>query len=127
MLRKRFFHSQSLNIALSIIDLKAERRVWTFYREKLWLKHMWKNRYDLAIREQFRADFCMTPDTFKDIFTLVRNRLEKQDTRFRKAFPIEKRVAIAFRSSHQGQNSQKNACGRVSFSIKLQVSGLQLY
>ena len=33
LLRKRFFRSQSLNTALSIIDLKAERRFWTLYRE----------------------------------------------------------------------------------------------
>ena len=36
----------------------------------------------------------MTPDTFVDIVTLIRNRLEKQDTRFREAVPIE-RVVIA--------------------------------
>ena len=88
---------------------------------------MWNNRNDLAIRQQFRADFRMTPDTFMDTFTLVRNRLEKQDTRFCEAFPIEKRVVIAFRSSHQSQNSQKkrlpqkNTCAKVSFSVKLQV------
>ena len=53
------------------------------------------NRNDLAIRQQFREDFRMTPDTFSDIVTLVRNRLEKQeDTRFREAVSIEKRVAI---------------------------------
>ena len=56
---------------------------------------MWKNRNDLALRQQFRADFRMTPDTFMDTLTLVRNRLEKQHTRFREAFPIEKRIAIA--------------------------------
>ena len=53
------------------------------------------NRNDLAIRQQLRADFRMTPDTFSNIVTLVRNRLEKQGTRFRKAVVIEKRVAIA--------------------------------
>ena len=51
---------------------------------------MWNNRNDLAIRQQFRADFRMTPDTFMDIVTLVRNRLEKKHTRFREAAPIEK-------------------------------------
>ena len=39
-----------LNLALSIIDLKVERKVWTFYREQLWFQHMWKNRNDLALR-----------------------------------------------------------------------------
>ena len=94
LLRNRFFGSQSLNVASLITDLKAKRRVWTFYREELWFQHMWNNRNDLAIRQQFRADFRMTPDTFSDIVTLVRNRLEKQDTRFREAVSIEKRVAI---------------------------------
>ena len=56
---------------------------------------MRNNRNDLAIRQQFRADSRMTPDTFSDIVTLVRNRLEKQDTQFCEAVPIEKRVAIA--------------------------------
>ena len=129
---------QSLNIALWIIDLKAESRIWTFYREKLWFQHIWSNRNDLAIRQAFRADFRMIPDTFMDTITLVRNRLQKQGTRFREAFPIAKKVPIAFRSSHQrcsmkklfleiSQNSQESTCARVSFSIKLQVSRLQLY
>ena len=56
---------------------------------------MRNNRNDLAIRQQLTADFRMTPDAFSNIVTLVRNRLEKQDTRFRKAVVIEKRVVIA--------------------------------
>ena len=50
----------------------------------------------------------MTPDTFMDTFTLVRNILEKQDTKFREAFPTEKRVAIAFRISHQRCSMEKD-------------------
>ena len=56
---------------------------------------MWNNINDLAIKQQFRADFRMTLDIFMDIVILVRNKQEKQDTRFREAVPIEKRVAIA--------------------------------
>ena len=88
LLRKRFFRSQSVNIGLSIIDLKAVKCVWTFYREELWFQHMWNNRNDLAIRQRFRTDLRMTSDTFMDIVTLVSNRLEKQDTRSREAVPI---------------------------------------
>ena len=84
---------------------------------------MWSNRYDLAIRQQFRADFRMTPDTFMDTFILVRNRLEKQDTRFREAFPIEKRVAIAFRSSHQPKSTGKRLYQNLFFN---NVDGLTL-
>ena len=50
----------------------------------------------------------MTPDTFMDTFTLVRNRLEKQDTRFREVFPIEMRVAIVFRSNHKRCSMKKD-------------------
>ena len=49
----------------------------------------------------------MTPDTFMDIVTLVRNRPEKQETRFREAVPIEKRVVTAFRSIHQRCSMKK--------------------
>ena len=38
---------------------------------------MWNHRNDLPIRQQFRADFRMTPDRFLDTFTLVRNKLRK--------------------------------------------------
>ena len=57
---------------------------------------MWNNRNDLAIRQQFRADFRMTPDTFIDTVTLVSNRIKKQDTRFREAVSNEKWVATAW-------------------------------
>ena len=49
----------------------------------------------------------MKPDTFMDTFTLVRNSLERKYTRFREAFPTEKRVAIAFRISHQRCSMKK--------------------
>ena len=42
-----------------------------------------------------------------DTFSLVRNSLEKQVTRFCEAFPTEKRVAITFRISHQRCSMKK--------------------
>ena len=50
----------------------------------------------------------MTPDTFMDTFTLVRNSLEKQDTRFCEAFSTEKKVAIAFGINHQRCSMKKD-------------------
>ena len=49
----------------------------------------------------------MTPDTFMDSFTLVRNSLEKQDSQFRETLPPEKREAIAFRISYQRCSMKK--------------------
>ena len=37
----------------------------------------------------------MSQDTFRDIVRVVQPALEKRDTQFRRAIPIEKRVAIA--------------------------------
>ena len=82
---------------------------------------MGNNRNDLAIRQQFTVDFRMTPNTFMDTFSLVRNRLEKQDTRFREAFPIEKTVAIAFKSSHQRCSMKK-----VYLEISQNITGKHL-
>ena len=55
---------------------------------------MQNNWNDLAIRQQFREDFCMTPDTFINTFTLVKNRLEKQVTQCCEAFLIQKTVVM---------------------------------
>ena len=38
LLRKRFSGSQNLNAASSVTDLKAKRRVWTFYRDPFLLR-----------------------------------------------------------------------------------------
>ena len=61
----------------------------------------------------------MTPATFMDTFTLVRNSLEKQDTRFCEAFPTEKRVAIAFRISHQRCSMKKGLKSATLFKKRL--------
>ena len=61
----------------------------------------------------------MTPDTFMDTFTLVRNSLEKQDTRFFEAFPTEKRVAIAFTISHQRCSMKKDLRPATLFKRRL--------
>ena len=68
---------------------------------------MWNNRNDLAKRQQYRADFRMAPNTFMDIITLVRKRLENKDNQFHEAVPIEKRVSIGFGSSHQSWSMKK--------------------
>ena len=96
LLRKIFFGSQSLNIVLSITDLKAARKVWTFYRKDLCFQHMRSNRNYLAIRQQFRVDFRMAPDTFMDIVTLVRNRLENKTLNFVRLLQLQKEYRLLY-------------------------------
>ena len=47
------------------------------------------------VLEPFKDDFRIYPNTFVDIVNLVEGNISKQDIKFRKAIPIEKRVAIA--------------------------------
>ena len=136
LLKKSFFCSQSLNVALSLIDLKAKRRVWSFYREELWFQHMWNNRNDLAIWQQLRTDFCMTPDTLLDIVILVRNRIEKQVAQFRETVPVEKRVAISlwclatenfYRSISKTFSAGKSTAVSIRKSFCAEISPLSKY
>ena len=66
---------------------------------------MWNNRNDLAV---IQGRFSYDTQYIMDTFTLFRNSLEKQGTRFREAFPTEKRVAIVFRISHQRYSMKKD-------------------
>ena len=78
------------------LNFRKPRSVWAYERQEFWFNRM---LYDLQEDENFnlhwRQDFRMTLPTFMKIVELVRPRMEKRDTRFRRAIPIEKRVAIA--------------------------------
>ena len=50
---------------------------------------------DQNFEQHWRSDFRMSQDTFQDIVRVVQPALEKRDTQFRRAIPIEKRVEIA--------------------------------
>ena len=94
LLRKIFFGSQSLNIVLSITDLKAARKVW---KEKTYVFNICgATEIILAIRQQFRVDFRMAPDTFMDIVTLVRNRLENKTLNFVRLLQLQKEYRLLY-------------------------------
>ena len=61
-------------------------------REELWFDSMLN---DQNFEQHWRSDFLMSQDTFRDIVRVVQPALEKRDTQFQRARPIEKRVAIA--------------------------------
>ena len=74
---------------------RAPRSEWMFYREEFWFEILWMNRNNPDYENRWRSDFRMCGQTFSHIVDLVRANLEKRDTHFRKAIPIEKRVAVA--------------------------------
>lgn len=74
---------------------RKPRSVWAYKRRELWFNRMMYVEEDENLNLHWKQDFRMTRPTFLKIVELVRPRLEKRDTNFRKAIPIEKRVAIS--------------------------------
>ena len=74
-----------------------------YYRSLIWKV---KERCGPFTEKNYGFNPCGT--TEMDTFTLFRNSLEKQGTRFREVFPTEKRVAIVFRISHQRYSMKKD-------------------
>ena len=55
----------------------------------------------------------MSQDTFQDILRVAHPVLERRDTQFRRAIPIEKRAAKAlWRFSAGNKTGSKNICNR---------------
>ena len=49
-------------------------------------------RNDQNFEQHWRSDFRMSQDTFRDIVRVVQPALEKRDTQFRRAIPVEKQL-----------------------------------
>ena len=89
--RKQVFASM-MRSTLFEINIRRRRSVWAYQREEFWFDSMLN---DQNFEQHRRSDFRMSQDTFRDIVRVVQAALEKRDTQFRRAIPIEKRVAIA--------------------------------
>ena len=93
--RTRLKHLYLTNYLLFTLKTRRARRVWEFEREERWFDAMVQRINDDDAQLEWKKDFRVTGRTFQEIVRIVRPRLEKRDTQFRKAIPIEKRVAIA--------------------------------
>ena len=71
------------------------RRFWMINYGQTWFERFWANCFDHYFREIWRREFRFSVETFDFINNLVRDKMEKQNTFFRKAIPMEKRVAVA--------------------------------
>ena len=74
---------------------KNKRTIWALRREERWFNELWENRHNENYRNRWRADFRMSGQTFEKLVNLLRPFLQRQDTFFRSAIPVEKRVAVA--------------------------------
>ena len=74
------------------MNIRRRRSLWAYQREELWFD---STLNDQNFEQHWRSDFRMSQDTLRDIVRVVQPALKKRDTQFRRAIPIEKRVAIA--------------------------------
>ena len=71
------------------------RTVWAYEREERWFDELWDNRFNVDFLNRWRSDFRMSGVTFAKLVYLLRPLIEKRDTNFRRAIPVQKRVAVA--------------------------------
>ena len=93
-MRRRFFDYSTSNIFILLLS-RYQRSVWAFEREERWFQNLYENILNPEYEKHWKMNFRVTGETFLQLINLVRARMEKRDTNFRKAIPIEKRVAIA--------------------------------
>ena len=82
-----------------MVGQKGRKRpsVWTSSREESWFPDMWKNRFVEDYQgNPWKEDFRMKGSTFAKLVAILTPYLQNQDTRFRLAIPVEKRVAIYY-------------------------------
>ena len=85
----------SLSLFLNSTTGKVKLGIWQLKRQKLWFDKMWQKMSNNSYQKYWKTDFRMTGKTFEKLVNLVSPNLSKEDTKFRKSIPVQKRVAIA--------------------------------
>ena len=88
---------------------QVQRSVWAFEREEKWFQNLYENVLNPEYEKYWKMNFRVSGETFLKIIDLVRDRMEKRDTNFRKAIPLEKRVAIALWRLSSGIHFEQQA------------------
>ena len=89
----KLFLLNSINISTSLLD--QQRRYWAFDYEQNWFEIMMENKDHPVFIEMWMREFRVRPETFDYIVDLVRDGMTKNNTLFRNAVPVEKRIAAA--------------------------------
>ena len=94
----------SLNLFLNSTTEKAKRGIWQLKRQELWFDEILQKRSNNSYQKYWKTDFRMTGKTFEKLANLVFPNLSKEDTKFRKFIPVQKRVPIALWSLPTGNS-----------------------
>ena len=71
------------------------RNFWMTNYHQHWFETIWRLRRHQFVSKFFKCEFRVTPDTFEFILQLVNRSMSRDNTIFRDAIGIEKRVGIA--------------------------------
>ena len=82
-------------LRLGLAMIGRVRRFWVIERPQHWFETVWNSQLMAGCDDYWRQEFRFSKGTFMEIIRVVRPYLEKQNTNFRRAIPIEGRVAIA--------------------------------
>ena len=74
--------------------LPDTRRYWMIKYGQSWFDRLWNHRDNELFKKTWKKEFRFSLETFYFIMKLVQDKMEKSDTSFRKAVPLEKRVAV---------------------------------
>ena len=83
-------------------------------RDKKWFQNLYENVLNPEYEKYWKMNLRVSVETFLKIIALVRNRMEKRDTNFRKAIPLEMRVAIALWRLSSGNSFQTTS---ITFAV----------
>ena len=75
----------------TIMNTRIPRQVWCYTRSCKWWEHVVCHSFSQA---DWRENFRLSHETFNYICDKLKPTIMKQDTRFRRAISVEKRVAI---------------------------------
>ena len=89
--------------------LRGAKRFWAIERPQHWFDRLWANVEFDTLDDYWKQEFRFSKQSFNDIVNIVAGDMEKRDTTFRKAIPIQKRVAIALWRLSTGNSFRSTA------------------
>lgn len=110
---RQFLHCRRMFLARALTARRVRRncRVWVYPQLQLWLEEMLNNR---ALNSLWKRHFKVSRGTFDYICGMVSLDIQRQNTCFRQAIPVQKRVAIALWRLGTGNSYRSTA---ITFGI----------
>ena len=99
-------------------NFSTPRRFWMIGYGQDWFQRLWQNKNQPIYQEFWEQGFRLQTETFEYIANLLRRSIEKQNTFWREAITVEKRIAVAiWRLSNGNSYRVSNKVFEIGLSI----------